>query len=286
MNTLAYKIFWRALFYPALILAAFAFIFVWLYAHPSRYISALEPESLGLKPERLKLSTADGLKLDAWFIPHKTAKTTVIICHGYPMDKGDVLGLTWFLARHFNLLYFDFRATGRSEGFFSTGGAREVRDVDAAVEFLKARGLDDGIGTFGFSMGAATTLLSINPAIKARVADAPYADLVGELEYIFSGYGVLRAPLLAAMKGWSLLLMGINFNAVSPARAAAELKTPVLLVHGDADTQVPLASAYSIKAANPAVELWIVKGAGHGGNREAASLEYERRLTAFFLKNL
>ncbi|OGS11924.1 MAG: hypothetical protein A2234_06830 [Elusimicrobia bacterium RIFOXYA2_FULL_58_8] len=286
MNTLAFKILWRALLYPSLAFAALAFVFFWIYAHPRRYISPREPESLGLIPERVRLSTTDGISLDAWFIPHKISGKTVIICHGYPMDKGDVLELTHFLARDFNLLYFDFRATGRSGGFFSTGGKREVRDIDAAVAFLKSRGLAGGIGLFGFSMGAATVLLSENPAIKARAADAPYADLAQEMAHIFRGFGIWRKPLLAAMKAWSLVLMGVNINSISPARSAAGLTTPVLLIQGDADTQVPPENAFKIKAASPSAELWLIKGAGHGETREAAGLQYEERIAAFFAKNL
>ncbi|PIU19742.1 MAG: hypothetical protein COT18_05900 [Elusimicrobia bacterium CG08_land_8_20_14_0_20_59_10] len=284
--SLAFKVAWRLLLYPALIAAAAGFVFFWLYAHPKRFLSSIDPGSLGLAAEGMKLHTADGINLDAWFIPHKTSKKSVIICHGYPMDKGDVLRLTSFLAKDFNLLYFDFRATGRSAGFFSTGGAREVRDIDAAVELLKSRGLGGAIGAFGFSMGAATVLLSRNPAIRARALDAPFADLAEEMDYIFSSFGLLRRPLLFVMKGWSLVLMGVNINSVSPARAASGLKTPVLIVQGDADTQVPPENALKIKAANPAAEVWLVKGGTHGGNRDNAGAQYENKIACFFREAL
>ncbi|MDO8803277.1 MAG: prolyl oligopeptidase family serine peptidase [Elusimicrobiota bacterium] len=286
MNLLSFKVLWRLVFYPALLYAVISFIFFWLYVHPKRNTSNSRPEDFGLEPEELKLKTADGVQLDAWFIPHKTGKKAVIVCHGYPMDKGDVLGMTSFLAVDFSLLYFDFRATGRSGGFFSTGGAREVRDIDAAVKFLEDRGLKNGVGIFAFSMGGATALLSRNPSIKARALEAPYADLAGELDYIFRPWGIFRKPLVAMMKGWSLLLMGVNINSVSPVKNTSAFAAPMLLVHGDADTQVPLENSLAIKAANPAAELWVVKGAGHGENRYHASGEYEKRITAFFRKHL
>lgn len=288
MNTdsLFFKLGWRVLFYPALAYVVFSLIFFGLYAHPKRYTGSYKPADFRLKPEAVTLTTADGIKLDAWFIPNKASKKAVIVCHGYPMDKSDVLGLTAFMARGFNLFYFDFRATGRSGGFFSSGGARETRDLDAAVKFLENRGFKDGVGAYGFSMGAATVLLSKNPGIRARVLDAPFSDLGGELDYIFRPMGAWRKPLLGLMKVWSFVFMGVNVNSVSPARSAAALTTPILLVHGDADKQVPLANSLRIKAAAPGAELWVIKGAGHGENWYQAGNQYEVRLTDFFKKNL
>lgn len=286
MNGLAFKVAWRLLLYPLLALAALAFFFFWLYAHPRRHIGSYTPEDFGLKAEPLRLRTSDGIELDAWFIPHKTSRSTVIICHGYPMDKSDVLGLTSFLAREFNLLYFDFRATGRSGGFFSTGGARETRDIDAAAAFASGRLPGGAIGLFGFSMGGAAVLLSDNPAVKARALDAPFADLHGELEHIFAGWGPLRRPLLLMMRGWMLLFTGVDIRAVSPVGNAAAFAAPMLLVHGTLDGTVPPSNSAAIKAANPAAELWLVEGADHGQNHYTAPAEYERRLAAFFRSSL
>ena len=282
-DTLAFKLAWRLLAYSGLVAAAAGFVFFWIYAHPKRFVSSVRP---GVRHEAVKLTTSDGVELDGWFLPHASSKAAVIICHGYPMDKGDVLAMTSFLGRDFNLLYFDFRATGRSKGFFSTGGAREKRDIDAAVKYLETRGLGGGIGLYGFSMGAAAALLSANPSVRARALDSPYATLAGEMDHIFREFGALRKPLLAVMKLWSLVLMGVNIDAVSPAAAAAELKTPLFIAHGDADTQVPVASAYRIREAKPDTELLIVKGAEHGGAAELAGGEYEKRITAFFREHL
>lgn len=286
MDSLAFKVFWRILLYPALLAAALSFAVFWMYVHPKRTVSPSRPANFRLEAEELKLETADGVELDAWFIPHKTSKKAIILCHGYPMDKGDILGFTAFLAKEFNLLYFDFRATGRSGGLFSTGGAREVRDIDAAVKFLEARGFGDGVGIFGFSMGGAAALLSRNPALKARALDAPVAELSAELDYIFKPWGIWRKPLLVLMKAWNLLLVGVNINSVNPVGNTGAFSRPMFLVHGDADTQVPASSSLAIKAANPAAELWLVGGAGHGENWGRAGKEYERRLTGFFRKNI
>jgi len=286
MDSLAFKVLWRLIAYSALVCALLSFIVFWMYVHPVRTVSGSHPRNFKLDAEELRLETADGISLDAWFLPHKTSKKAIILCHGYPMDKGDILGMTAFLAKEFNLLYFDFRATGRSGGVFFTGGGREARDIDAAVNFLEARGFTGGVGIFGFSMGGAAALLSRNPSLKARALDAPVARLSEELDYIFRPWGVWRKPLLPLMKAWSVLLTGVNINSLNPIENTVAFARPVLLVHGDADTQVPVGNSLAIKAAHPSAELWVIKGAGHGENWGLAGKEYERRLTDLFKKNL
>lgn len=285
MNSLLARVLLRLLLYPALVFLAVSFVFFWLYAHPGRNAGAQTPDTFGLSFEPLKLLTSDGVELDAWFVPHDTSKKSVIVCHGYPMDKSNVLGLTAFLAKDFNLLYFDFRATGRSEGFFSSGGALETKDIDEAVKFLAGRGLH-GPGLYGFSMGGAAALLSANPGVKARVLDSPFSDLRGQLDYIFAGWGPLRGPLVALMRAWGLVFIGVDIGAVSPVKNAAAYKAPLLLIHGERDAAVPPGNSLAIKAADPAAELWLVPGAGHGETRLRAGAEYERRVADFFKKSL
>ncbi len=276
---------WRIIAYSALICAVFSFILFYLYTHPKRYVSPFTPSISGLTFEAVKFTTSDGVELAAWYIPNKNSKMAVIACHGYPMDKGNILGMISFLADDFNLLLFDFRAMGGSKGFFSTGGGKETNDIDAAIEFLKDKGFPKA-GLFGFSMGAATALMSENTAVAVRVADSPFADVGGELDYVFESLGVLRHPLILMMKAWSLLILGVNMDRESPVIKAARLTTPTLIIHGDKDTQVPVESSLKLKAACPDAELWIIKGADHGEAAGVAGRLYETRVSDFFKKHL
>jgi len=275
------SVLWRVAAYSALACAAFSFALFYLYSNPGRYVSGFTPGAFGLAFEPVRLITADGVELSGWHIPRKGAKRAVIACHGYPMDKGNILGMISFLSRDFELLLFDFRAMGESGGFFSSGGVKESADLDAAAAFMKSRGFDK-VGVFGFSMGASAALMSENPAIAARVADSPFSDLGRTLEHAFSGLGFLKVPMIRMMKVWSRLILGADMDRVSPLRRITALKAPTLIIHGDADTQVPVASALELKAACPEAELWIIKGADHGGSSGFAGRTYEKRITDFF----
>ena len=42
----------------------------------------LTPEDIGIAFENVTPKTTDGLKLNAWYIPAKDAKMTILFCHG------------------------------------------------------------------------------------------------------------------------------------------------------------------------------------------------------------
>jgi uncharacterized protein len=275
----------RLIVYSALICLAISLAAFFQYAHPKRHVTPPDRLQDRLRPESVRLRTSDGVELDAWFIPNKKSPKAVIVCHGYPMDKGNVLGMAEFLAGDFNLLFFDFRAMGKSGGFFSTGGWRERKDVSAAVGILEAKGFPRA-GAHGFSPGAAPPALAEDPEIRARVLDSPFANLYGELDYVFGSMGAVRHPLLRLMQMWNFLFLGINSGKVAPEDFIAGIKTPVLLIHGDGDTTIPAASSLKLHELNPGTELWLVKGADHGQAASRGGAEYKRRVLAFFNKNL
>ena len=81
-----------------IVLIVFGFLLVtslWgFYAsiRPPKIISSLTPRDLNMGYEDVSFKTANGLTLRGWHIPsaRSTAKTLVLL-HGYPADKGDIL---------------------------------------------------------------------------------------------------------------------------------------------------------------------------------------------------
>ena len=57
---------------------------------------------------------------------------------------------------------------------------------------------------------------------------------------------------------------------------------PLLLIHGDADTTVPIADGRRLAAlAGPSAQHWVIPGAEHSGGHAAAPQDYERRVADF-----
>jgi uncharacterized protein len=273
----------RIIIYPLAVCVLFSLYIFVLYIFPKRTISPFTPKQWVMQYQDIALATKDGLQLSGWFIPNKNSRKAIIVCHGYPMDKGDVFGVTEFLARDYNLLYFDFRAMGRSQGRVSTSGWRERNDFLAAVRFLKDKGFKD-IGAMGFSMGAAVIFLAESPDIKCIVSDSSYARLRTAVGVIFTNFGLLRAPLIEMVRLWSALFLRVDINSAAPVDFISKMKIPVLLIHCRTDTHIPVAEALELHKANPASELLLIPQGDHG--ESVYSNDYEPMISGFFRKNL
>lgn len=249
---------------------------------PPKIVSTTTPKDLGFDFEDVSFTTEDGLVLSGWFIPapQPDAKT-IILLHGYPADKGNILPFFGFLHDRYNLLLFDFRYHGRSEGAYTTAGALETKDLLAAIDYLQSRGINE-VGVWGFSMGGAVALMTAPqaPQIKAIVAESSYAslDLMTRQLYRLPG---LRYPLGWLTGLWGKIFIGMNSKDASPAKSAGELRIPVLLIHSTSDQVIPFSHAQLLKESlqnNQQAEFWFQEGLVHG----QLGGEYEQRVSIFF----
>ncbi len=253
---------------------------------PPKILSSLTPRDLKMSYEDVSFRTADGFTLRGWHIPSaKTTGKTLILLHGYPADKGNILPALAFLHGDFNLLLFDFRYLGQSEGSYSTAGAKEVEDLLAAVRFLKSRGVEE-FGVWGFSMGGAVALMAIEkaPEIKSVIAESSYASLKGMVLELFR-IPVLNYPIAYLVGLWAKLFLGIDLGEVSPAERVRNTSVPILLIHSLADAVIPFSHAQALQQAlknNPRAEFWFHEEIAHG----QLANDYQKRVKNFFSKNL
>ena len=261
-------------------------------SRPVRKALTSTPAEYGLNYENVTFNSAvDNIPLSGWLIGAPGGKA-VIMLHGKDQTRDSdeaFLEKASILNNHgYDVLMFDFRAHGLSEGERFAMGAWETRDVDGAVEFLKGRGYKT-IGTYGVSMGAAISLLAApdNPDIKALMVDSPYADLPALLEKRLPGASGLPAFFNPGILFVGKLLYGIDFSNVKPAEALAKLgDRPVLHVQSrDGDDEVPLTEGYALQSAganNPNFTSWPAPGKGHVHSYTNNKEEYTKRMLGFF----
>jgi uncharacterized protein len=253
---------------------------------PPKIISSLTPRDFKMNYEDVSFKTADGLMLRGWYIPSaKGTQKTLILLHGYPADKGNILPALAFLHEDFNLLLFDFRYLGKSEGSYSTAGAKEVEDLLAVIQFLKSRGVKE-VGVWGFSMGGAVALMAIEkaPEIRAVISESSYASLA-DMTFELLPIPLLNYPIAYLVGIWAKLFLGIDVRDASPADRIRNTKIPILLIHSSADAVIPFSHARLLQQAlakNPNAEFWFHEQFAHG---QLAS-DYRTRVRDFFLKHL
>ena len=271
------------------IIALSVFNFI-LSIHPPKLGEKRTPEVFNLKYEDVSFKTSDGLTLRGWFIPSNHSKAVIIVGHGYPFSKSDVLSFAPFLHKRYNLLFFDFRYFGDSDGRYTTVGWKEQKDLLAAVSYLKTRkDIDPNkIGSLGFSLSASTMLMTKSD-IKAIVADSPYANLDNMIEQSYRIFpGFTKLPFTFITKILAKIVLGLDTKEVSSENSIKNLGVPVLLIHGEKDSQIPVENSKTLyEASNKSLtELWLVKGADHGYSHALNTEEYEKKVLDFFDKHL
>ncbi len=270
----------------ALFLIIFSLFTFFISIHPMKIITSLEPSDLGLKYEEVNFKSIDGIKLSGWLIPNNKTKSTIIVMHGYPADKANLLGIAKFLAKDFNVFLFDFRSFGNSDGKYTTAGYLEKNDLLGAIKYLEEEKNITKIGLYGFSLGGAVALMTKHENIKAIVTDSTYAKLSNMVKHMYRIFFIFKYPLVYLTKLYGLLFLGINIDDVSPVDNIKNIKVPILLIHAEKDSQIPLNEAYLLHNANKKAELWIVENAEHGMTHSINPEKYEKRVLEFFEENV
>jgi dipeptidyl aminopeptidase/acylaminoacyl peptidase len=259
--------------------------------HPKQTDYSATPANYNVIYEDVYFQTEDNLRLAGWFLPAgEDAQGTIIVLHGYPANKSDSLDWSLFLREKFNLLLFDFRYFGSSEGKYTTIGWNEKKDLKAAVDYLFTRDdiEHDKIGVMGFSVGAAVGIMqgATDDRIKAIVADSSYASLGQLEEKMFDKFGIMKKPMLWSLEQWAKRRVGVLPDDVSVVQAMAQSKTPLLLIHGTADQEIPVEHSRQIFGVTKgSSELWEIEGADHGEAYIKQKTQYEAKVIRFFENN-
>jgi pimeloyl-ACP methyl ester carboxylesterase len=270
----------------------FPVFFTFVATHRPKLADGQDPQRVFNIPyQSVKIPTGDGLLLDGWFIREEGAERTILVCHGAGANKGNFI---WFLAplrgEGYNVMFFDFRGHGSSDGRIITYGIREKLDVLAAVAWLKEErpeqskrivGLGSSLGSMALALAAAE-----EPRIDAVVLDSPFVSP----RSLLHSHARLVPAVGPVVCDWLLLLVsfhtGTDFFDVSAERSVASLgKRPVFIVHGDKDIGMPAEHAKRLhEAAKGPKAIWFGPGP-HSNIITTAPSKYKDRLFTFLEKH-
>ncbi|MBQ7908797.1 MAG: alpha/beta hydrolase [Elusimicrobiaceae bacterium] len=252
------------------------------------------PDQYKLAYEKISFITEDGIRLRGWFIAREGSNKTIIFMHGWGMNRGDIFKNTYFMHDlGYNLMYFDFRALGESGGNTSSIGYLEIRDLQAAIKFLKENypQASEKIGIYGLSMGGMVAICegAQNPAVDCVVAEASYYSfrrVVTRWAWVHNRVPYL--PLIPIVLHYIRRELNANPEHFSPRYNVSKISPkPLFIIHGACDNLVPAAQAKKLyrKAGQPK-QIWIVPNARHNKCAEEGGFEYKQKLAEFFQKYL
>lgn len=264
-----------------LVAAGYVAVLVVLYAFQSRLVFFPNtpsravgpgPDSIGLAYETVGILTDDGIRLEAWYVPAREPRGTVLFFHGNAGNISHRLdSLMLFNQLDLSTLIFDYRGYGRSEGKASEAGI--YRDGEAAWRYLtEERHVPTAeIVLFGRSLGA---------AVAASVAGQhrPGALIIES--------GFVSVPDMAAeLYPWFPVrrLARIGFPTGDHLKSVS---CPVLVVHSRDDEIIPFDHGLRLFGMAREPKRFLELRGGHNDGVLVSSRRYLDGLDAFLANSL
>lgn len=231
--------------------------------------------ALGLDYEDVSWRTGDGLNIKGWYVPNRSDKA-VLIAHGLGVNRSNFMAVVelWHQLG-FNVLIFDFRGHGDSDGRTITFGYQERLDVIGGWDYLtRIKKIDPSkIIGYGVSFGGAAMInvASQNIRFQKLIIDSSYASIDDMAMNIVERQPIVPSFLSSIFKEIGLffveLELGFDIREKSPENMIAALTgTPVLFIHGRGDKLINYFQTMRLfsRAGQPK-EIYIMDTSGHFG---------------------
>lgn len=192
---------------------------------PSPTSARTAPKSAGFpEVEEHVLTTPDGEKVIAWYVPARPGRPVVLYFHG----NGDFLAgffgrFRSLIADGTGVVALSYRGYAGSTGKPSEQGL--MHDAAAAYAFTTSRYRPDNIVVWGFSLGTGVAVaLAAEQRIGKLILEAPYTSV---------------ADVAASMFWFAPVRLLIRDQFRSDSKIP-QVKVPLLVMHGALDPSIPV----------------------------------------------
>ena len=229
--------------------------------------------------ESVVLRMSDGVALRGWFYPAPVAGAPLVVTfHG----NNETIGDAWTQALDgifhaqlgFNLLTFDYRGTGFSDGTISLAKARA--DALAIYDLAEKKAAGRPVYVVGWSLGSvfASHVAASRPSVAALVLLDPLASV--DALAVNVERAVHRPVEVAATVK----------DGIRNARELQRFHGPLLVVHGTEDEVIPIAEGRADFAPAGSTDKTFVPVAGKGHVAAISSLQADNAMAAFFARHM
>ncbi|MFQ5598653.1 MAG: alpha/beta hydrolase [Nitrospiria bacterium] len=227
------------------------------------------PHDVSLPYEDITLTAADGVRINAWYVPFQGSQKTLLWFHGNAGNIGNRVDLLHLLHRKLkvNILIIDYRGYGKSGGEISETGT--ALDARAAYDYLINRDDIDPrrIILFGRSLGAAVAVeLATELQFGGLILESPFTSIRDMARERFS-----FLPVDTVIK--------TRYDSLSKIKS---VHLPLLILHGDRDQIVPFQQGRRLfEAANRPKRFHTISNGGHNDTYVVGGRAYFEALLRF-----
>ena len=253
-----------------------------------------EKELRAFPNEPVEVVTHDSLTLRGNFIrADGDSKISILCLHGYTSNGYAEFGMRAqdYLKNGWNVLLVNHRNHGPSDGKYV--GFATLDRHDALLWLKEIERLVPGGVIFitGVSMGGATAMQTANldlpSSVKGIFEDCGFTTC--REEFLWRSRTIIKSTPKWALEGIGLYMKvfaGYGLGDSSSLISCKEAKVPMMFIHGNADTVVPVEMAYECyDACTTEKELVIVDGCMHARAHYHAREQYMDAVTRFIEKH-
>lgn len=242
--------------------------------------------------ERIVIMASDGTKLEGHYYERKKNAPLVIFFHGFRshsyVDGAPIYKIAQ--KEKWNVLLVSMRAHDESEGNIFTLGVKERYDcVNWANWAAKHFGRETPIFLMGISMGASVAMMSSNlglpKSVRGIIDDCGFTSTMEMIDVNCKSH----LPDYIPTRMFDFFVeMGTSvwghfcISKADACKAVSQTDIPILIIHGDRDTQAPLSMAYRLyDSCSSEKQLYVVHGANHAENYRKDPEGYENVIAQF-----
>jgi pimeloyl-ACP methyl ester carboxylesterase len=271
--------------------ATIAGILLYQILRPSKNASTLDVNLMMGHPTTFSFNLIDGTSREGWFFPGFRGAPTIVVCHGYQSQRGDVLTLVTALQDHqYNVFVFDFAGHGANLGM-TTLGYREAGELKSAIQALAGRDDIDQhhFGLWGVDVGgyAALEVATVDSRITALVVDSAYSDPREMIQIEVRRSGLSVMPFVSRTADIGFRLVNYQFRQQPPVTPSlAKLKgIPKLFIQDDDRPELTNTTTQLFVHA-PDPKTLIRDHTSYAEMSDDDRHKYEDTILSFFIQNL
>jgi len=216
-----------------------------------------------------RIPAADGGSIEVWRVePPGGSRGIVLLAHGWSRNRDRMVRRAKVFGElGFTTVMHSARDHGGSSPHRFMNALRFCEDIESVIKWLGRP-----VILYGHSIGAAAAVIaaSRNPKmVQLLFIEGCYPRTKRALRQLYGGQGGLIGRLFAPMVVlWMDIFYRFKMDSISPARLAAAIDMPVLIIHGEGDQHFPLEDARLLRDSFPAgrAEFFVGRGADHSGS--------------------